>query len=71
MNGLKQITYPNKCQRTINPDGSEELIMVDGTITRIAVDGTEVVILPNGEREIRSKQYSVTTSQVHFLNSCL
>ena len=64
-NGVKHITYPNKNYRIIYPDGSEELTTADGTILRIGSDGTEVVILPNGEREIRSREYTV----IHLLQS--
>lgn len=63
-NGVKHISYPNKMQRVVYPDGSEEVDMNDGTTVRINVDGTEVVELPNGERETRSKQYHV--SEVDF-----
>lgn len=70
-NGVKHITYPNKNYRIIYPDGSEELTTADGTILRIGSDGTEVVILPNGEREIRCQEFTVSLiphSLPHHLN---
>lgn len=73
-NGVKHITYPNKNYRIIYPDGSEELTTADGTILRIGSDGTEVVILPNGEREIRCQEFTVSImrpSLPHQLNGLL
>ncbi|RWS08840.1 hypothetical protein B4U79_13629 [Dinothrombium tinctorium] len=56
-NGTKHIYYPNKLQRIINPNGSEEIIAEDGTTIRITSEGNEIIELPNGEREIRTKEF--------------
>ena len=55
----KQIIYPDNQQKFIHPDNSEELHLADGRIYSLFVDGTERMQYPNGEIEIKTKDFTV------------
>ena len=65
--GTKEVTYPNATVRTCFPDGSEEWVFQDGLVVKVDSQlGEKVLLLPNGQREVHTKEHMVRHSILEF-----
>lgn len=54
------MTYPNATVRTCFPDGHEEWVFQDGVVVKVdSQRGEKVLLLPNGQREVQTKEHMV------------
>ncbi|XP_035737856.1 centromere protein J-like [Vespa mandarinia] len=56
-NGMVEISFPDGSMQIIKVDGYEKWKLPDGTIAETFANGEKVVILPNGQREIHTKDH--------------
>ncbi|XP_015191263.1 PREDICTED: centromere protein J [Polistes dominula] len=56
-NGMVEISFPDRSTQIIQVDGYEKWELPDGTISETFANGEKVVILPNGQREIHTKDH--------------
>ncbi|XP_014598185.1 PREDICTED: centromere protein J [Polistes canadensis] len=56
-NGMVEISFPDRSTQIIQVDGYEKWELPDGTIAETFANGEKVVILPNGQREIHTKDH--------------
>ncbi|KAL2736770.1 centromere protein J-like [Vespula maculifrons] len=56
-NGVVEISFPDGSTQIIQVDGYEKWELPDGTIAETFANGEKVVILPNGQREIHTKDH--------------
>ncbi|KAI4504669.1 hypothetical protein M0802_000219 [Mischocyttarus mexicanus] len=56
-NGMVQISFPDRSTQIIQVDGYEKWELPDGTIAETFANGEKIVILPNGQREIHTKDH--------------
>lgn len=59
--GTKEIIFPDQTVKYLFPNGTEESIFQDGTIMRIDKNGERILEFPNGQREIHTQHYKVST----------
>lgn len=57
LNGTIEILYPNECKKFNYTDGSEEWIYKDGTVLKIDAEKQKILIFPNGQKEIHTKEH--------------
>lgn len=53
----KEIIFPDKICKFINPDGSEETRLPNGTLIKVDKNGDKVIEYPNKQREIHTKEF--------------
>lgn len=58
-NGMLEISFPDGSIQIIQVDGYEKWKLPDGTIAETFANGEKVVILPNGQREVHTKDHKV------------
>lgn len=65
--GTKEVTYPNAAVRTCFPDGNEEWVFQDGLVVKVDSQlGEKVLLLPNGQREVHTKEHMVRHNILEF-----
>lgn len=65
--GTKEVTYPNATVRTCFPDGNEEWVFQDGLVVKVDSQlGEKVLLLPNGQREVHTKEHMVRHNILEF-----
>ncbi|KAL0266572.1 UNVERIFIED_CONTAM: hypothetical protein PYX00_009079 [Menopon gallinae] len=57
--GSTEILFPNGCVRYCDPSGKDEWRFLDGTVIKTDKNGHKVLLLPNGQKEIHTKEYKV------------
>ncbi|KAF2882793.1 hypothetical protein ILUMI_23305 [Ignelater luminosus] len=55
--GHCEIHYPNGIIRQTHNDGTEEVRYPDGTIVTVNLEGERILLLPNGQKEIHTKEH--------------
>ncbi|XP_011499924.1 PREDICTED: centromere protein J [Ceratosolen solmsi marchali] len=56
-NGTIEVSFPDGSVKIVQTDGSEKWALRDGTIAETSADGEKILILPNGQREIHTKEH--------------
>jgi centromere protein J len=59
VDGRCEVTLPDGVVQTTFPDGSQETKYADGSIVNITKSGDKILLLPNGQKEIETKEYKV------------
>lgn len=57
--GSSEIKFPDGVVRKIRPDGTEEIVYLDGSVVTVQPNGDRVLLLPNGQKEIHTKEHKV------------
>lgn len=59
--GTLEIAFPDGVVRKIKADGSEEIAYSDGSVVTIETNGDRVLLLPNGQKEIHTREHKVAS----------
>ncbi|KAH0817913.1 hypothetical protein GEV33_004878 [Tenebrio molitor] len=59
VDGRCEVMLPDGVVQTTFPDGSQETKYADGSIVNITKSGDKILLLPNGQKEIETKEYKV------------
>lgn len=57
--GTSEIKFPDGVIRKLMPDGKEEINYLDGSVVTVDSNGDRVLLLPNGQKEIHTKEQKV------------
>lgn len=63
--GTIEVTFPDGSVRIVQADGSEKWVLRDGTIAETSSNGEKILSLPNGQREIHTKDHKVNNSSLN------
>lgn len=57
--GTSEVKFPDGITRKLLPDGREEITYLDGSVVTVEPNGDRVLLLPNGQKEIHTKEHKV------------
>ena len=59
--GTKEIIFPDQTIKYIFANGIEENLFPNGTVIRVEVNGDKTMQFANGQREVHTEQYKVSS----------
>lgn len=57
--GTIEVSFPDGVLRIAQADDTEKWVLPDGTVAQTFVNGDKILTLPNGQREIHTKEHKV------------
>lgn len=59
--GTVKVSFPDGATRIAEVDGTEKWTLPDGTVAQTFTNGDKILVLPNGQREVHTKEHKVNT----------
>lgn len=69
--GTVKVSFPDGAMRIAEADGTEKWTLADGTVAQTFANGDKILILPNGQREVHTKEHKVNRYKISLCSLSL